>query len=114
MKRFEISLPMPGYAAMEDEDTECKKVGTMLLEIRKTRSKFREPIYVKEKEEVTEIEDPVRENDDHVEEAEKTETDDHVEHFEDPVENALFEENVKHHINVIKKVNILMEPKKED
>ena len=55
-----------------------------------SRIKFRVP---KEKDEAIEIEDPVRENDDHVKEAEETENDDHiranVEHFEDLVEKDL-------------------------
>ena len=113
-KPSEISIPMSGYVAMEVEDPECKKLGTMLLEIRKTRIKFRVP---KEKDEATKIEDPVIENDDHVKEAEETENDDHiranVEHFEDLVEkDALSEENFKHQIIVIEKVNVLMEPEK--
>ena len=89
-KPSEISIPMSVYVAMEVEDPECKKLRTMLLEIRKTRIKFRVP---KEKDEATKIEDPVIENDDHVKEAEETENDDHiranVEHFEDLVEKDL-------------------------
>ena len=58
-KPFEIYLPMPGYVGNEVKDTECKKVGNNLLEIRKIRIKVKVPIYVRVKEEVTDIEDPV-------------------------------------------------------